>query len=174
MALVLQNDVGTSTGANAYIDFDYFSAYHEERGVTQVINGEYDEDTVDAWIIQATDFMDARWRLRGSKLNGAEQTTAMPRACLYDHEGHLVEGIPTNWKRACAELALKIGQNGVGLMPDPVRDESGRVVLEKTEVVGPITETTIYQGGPAPQLQSYPMVERLVRDYVYRGGGTYR
>jgi len=164
MAFAVQDNTGEVMDANAYIDVAFFKAYHTDRNVEAVVNGEYSDTQIQAGIIAATDYIDNRWRHKGTKLLSA-QTTEYPREELYDRGGNLVEGLALKLKQATAEYALRAIV--ARLAPDPVTDERGLRVASKTEKVGPLEESTAYvQGASILRFKSYPAADMLLRDFV--------
>lgn len=155
MALIVQNDDGTVASANALISRSFFLNYHAERGVDL---GDYEDDATDAAIVQATDYLDARWKFPGAAIG----TTAWPRTGAYV-AGETVLGIPSAVKRAVAEYGL-IRLLGTDLWADPRADETGRIIQSKTEKVGTIEETVAYAGGGGarPRLPSFPIADAIL------------
>jgi len=62
------------------------------------------------------------------------------------------------------------------LYADPTVDESGRIVQEKYEKVGPLEERTTYlKSNSVGQItKPYPAADRLLRPYLNPAGGTSR
>lgn len=164
MALIVQNDDGLVAGANSYIDVDYFNEYHSARGVAV---DDFEIEQIEPAIIKATDYIDSNFVYKGSSLNGRDQTTQWPRSGATDAQGYYVEGIPREVKAAAAEYAIRAISSD--LLPDPVYDQSGRTVSEKTTVVGPITTTVKYAVSDSinqPQAPSYPAVDSLIDGFT--------
>jgi hypothetical protein len=158
MALVLQNSTGTAVGANAYVTYAEFTAWHDERGTDY---SSYDQTGVEQAIIRATDFLDQRYTWLGKQLT-EDQTTAWPRSAVYSPGGALLSGLPTALKRAAFELAFRALSGP--LWQDAPTDESGRTIARKKEKVGPLEEETEYaNGGGAASAPSFPAVERLLK-----------
>lgn len=166
MAFTVQSDDGDVADANAYIEVAYFTAYHTERAVDAVTNGEYSDEQIKAAIVRATDYIDNRWRFKGISVE--DSTTEFPREDLYNFNGNLVEGLPTKLKRACAEYALRaLSSTGVSpIAPDPETDDRGQSVLSKTEKVGPLEESTTYTSGTVAKFKPYPEADQLLREYI--------
>jgi hypothetical protein len=55
----VQNDAGTAANANAYITLAFFKQYMDDRGRVYPVDA-----AVQLGIVKATDYIDARWRLR--------------------------------------------------------------------------------------------------------------
>lgn len=161
MAFTVQQDTPVA-GANSYTDATYFRAYFADRGRTFT---ETDE-VIQTWLVQATDYMNTRWRYKGYRVEDT-QTTEFPRYALYDDRGDAVTGIPSAVKDACCEYAARV--RTAPLQSDPTADASGRVVVKESSGVGPISESKEYLPGQSAQ-PSYPAADRLLlmRGYVRR------
>lgn len=161
MSFVVQTDDGDVEGANAYITLAEFAAYHGDRGNEIATFAATDREQA---IVKATDYLDARFRFRGYKLNGNEQSTAWPRYDAYDNDKESVYGIPQAVKDATAEYALR-ALSLTSLNPDPVRDDSGRRVQSfSTNVAGAITESATYADAGKVELPEYPAADlKLLR-----------
>lgn len=145
MAFTVQNDQGGVTGANAYIDAAFFKAYHTDRNVTSVIDGDFEDGAIQGAIVLATDFLDHRYSYVGERKQ-AEQETEWPRFDARDRDDWLRVGIPAVIKEACAELALAELQSASSLFPGVTFDPSGQGVKRKTEKLDVLEETTEYFG----------------------------
>lgn len=167
MAFTLQNDQGGVVGANAYIDVDFFTEYHNDRG--QKFSCESNREIEQA-IIRATDYLDKRFRFTGERLN-IRQTTEWPRLDAHDIDDNTIIGIPPEVKEATAEYArIALGQDD--LFPTPTRDETGRVVQSRSEGVGPLNEMVTFTAGAAFEMPRYPTADRkmVVRGLTERRG----
>jgi hypothetical protein len=160
MALVLEDGTGL-VNANSYTSLSAANDYLTLRGRPVV---------EEVHLIQATDYIDTRWgdQFVGEPLKDT-QALAFPRT--------QVTGIPKQLKIAAAEYASFVQSGGVllGVV------ESGNIpVSEKSEKVGPITETTKYaveaqQSSGLVASTVYPVIpaadphiERLLRGFVSR------
>lgn len=186
MAFTLQSDDGDVDDANAYISVAFFKDYHDERGNDY---GSASDAVIQVWIVNATDYIDNRWRavFKGTILTEA-QSTEWPRDNVVDDRGDDVEGLPRPLKRACAEYALR--QKDGDLLQDGVRGVvDGEVVANgtitsKTETVGPVTESTTYAehtsnaGGTstadAALLPEIPAADLLMERLITRAGNVVR
>lgn len=167
MAFTPQDDTGTVADANAYIDEDEFSAYHTDRGTD--VSG-YDEEVIQAAIVKATTYLDARFRFVGQRLNAREQSTEWPRSAAKDRDGRLVLGIPREIKNATAEYALRAITDE--LCPDPVRSDTGIPLQALRQTTGPFSESATYVPGGQFELPHYPMADlQLLRSGLVRTGG---
>lgn len=170
--LRIQNDQGAILDANAYIDVDYFRAYHEENGnaVTELT-----DDDVMIGIIRGKNYIDSG---AGNVYKGEEQSrdgsSAFPRYNLTNRSGDLVTGISLPLKKANAEYAL-IGAYGP-IAPTPERDISGARVVQMSERVGPISESKTFASGGAYSRPEYPVADAILRaaGYVMMGGQIIR
>ena len=146
MALVVQDDLGSKTDANSYIDVAFFDTYFTDRGNTDAVA----IATKEPLLIQATDYIEtiyySAWA--GYKLTDT-QNTQFPRTI----DGVSV-GIPDRLKKACCELALK-ANSGVLLV-----DVEQRVIKEKVAVI----ETTYSDYDD--QLTQYTTVYNLIKEYL--------
>lgn len=169
MAITVEDGTGKDD-ANALVDVAFFSSYHTERGrAIPAASGDIEQA-----IILATDYFEQRWRdrLKGRREFEA-QALSFPRVGLRDRDGYKVEGVPIRLKQAISEYALRAVDTT--LLPDPTVADSGRPIVETSEKVGPIEETTRYQEGGAQQtLRPYPAADRMLSDYVFPGGRTFR
>lgn len=124
-------------------------------------------------LVSTTTVTGATWSsatLLGGNDVGRPQPLSFPRLGLYDRDGNLILGIPTELKFACAEYAVR-AVAGV-LQPDPVAlDDSGLVVVSKREKVGPIEDETQYHpSGQVRIVRSYPAADALLRGFIFQGG----
>lgn len=170
MALSVQTDAGDVANANAYITLAFFKSYHDDRGGNY---SAYTDTQIERAIVKATDYLDARWRYRGEKKTSL-QTTQWPRWDVEDADGTYIDYIHRAVKTACAEYALA-SLSGV-LMPTPTYDATGRVVSAKTEKVGPIMESVVYERGVGFQLPRYPLADNMLKaaNLVFTSGSFQR
>lgn len=170
MAFTLQDDTGTVTGANAYVSVAEFKAYHDDRGNDYASIVSVDPDDIEDAIVKATDYIDGRFRFVGEKRAGRDQVTEWPRTGAYDRDRYYVNDIPIEVKEAVMEYAFRALSADIN--PDPVRDDTGRVVQSKSEKVGPISESITYVNGGSYQFPKYPAADnRLLRTGLVITGG---
>lgn len=108
--------------------------------------------------------------LNGGSTDGVSQSLSFPRTgCFIDYVE--VKGIPVQAKLAMYEFAVRAA--GAELMPDPAGDGSGRIIVGKTEKVGPIEDTVKYSGFAMLELAmgSYPGAESILRPLLGSGNG---
>lgn len=149
MAFTVQNDQGNVVGANAYISEAFFVAYHADRGNTYTATS----TEIEQAIIKATDYLDQRFTFIGEKPDQS-QTTEWPRLDAEDRNDNLRTGVPQEIKEATAEYALiALTQE---LNPAPTRDDTGALVSQRTDTVGPITESRTYANAASFSQPDYP------------------
>lgn len=159
MALTVQTDDGTASGANAYPSVAEFKAYHDARG-----NAYTDDDVLIAeGIIRATDYVDQRFRFRSTKLLQA-QTTAFPRVLFTDDDGFDVTGIPVALKNATNEYALRAMT--APLFQDAPAPDGGRIIDAITQKVDVIEQAITYApstGGGNAVMPAYPPADLMLQ-----------
>lgn len=160
MAFSVQNDSGTDTDANAYVDDTYLDAYVADRGLT--LTGSPDATAKQQAIVLATDYLDQRFNYVGERSMGASQTTAWPRINAYDIDGNSVDGIPLEVKKAICEYAIIYLAQASDLNPTPERDATGRAVISKSDVVGPIEEHRRYGKNGGFEFPRYPKADQFL------------
>ena len=154
-SFTVEDGTGLST-ANAYLSVADFKDHHTGRGNTSATDGTYGDTEIEAGIVRATDYVDKRFgrRFRGDK-SYQTQELEWPRLDAYTDEDHELTGVPRQLEKAIAEYALITLQLARPLDPIPVPEfgildpstgevtsEGGGKVIEKTEKVGPIEDTT--------------------------------
>lgn len=164
MPLTLQDDLGQTSTADAYISVDEFYAHHSARGNFP----DAGKPDIERAIVAATDYLDLRYKYLGSKLNGRDQATQWPRSNARDRDGSSVQGIPAEVKMATAEYALSAISGP--LIPDLAEDKSGRQIASKETKFGPITNKVSYVGRGQSQFKSYPKADRMLVNLLNPGG----
>lgn len=153
MALVVEDGTGLPN-AESYVSVADCKAYLDLRGKTAW--GLLAETAQEASLRNATDYLDAKYgpRISGYRLT-AEQALMFPR------EGIQIDGVwldpaplPKELIRACCEAAAVAS---TGDLFEPL--DRGGQVIEKLEIVGPITERTRWAGS-APVGTTYPAIDR--------------
>jgi hypothetical protein len=96
VALVLEDGTGL-TNSNTYCSVSEFQAYWTDRGFDYTT---YTHGQMERALIRATDHIELHYRsaFKGYRLV-EDQALSFPRGCLYV-DYYLVEGIPTNLKKA--------------------------------------------------------------------------
>lgn len=156
MALIVQQEPPVD-GANSYAAVAAFKEYHSVRGVDLT---PYGDPEIEFALIKATQYLDVRFEYVGYQY-AKGQTTEWPRSSAYDKRGDRLDGIPTRVVWATCEYALRA--LATDLLADPDRDSTGRAVKSKSEQVGPIAETVVYQDHGGFQLPAYPLADMLLK-----------
>lgn len=160
--LIVQDDAGTKVDANTYIDIAFSDVYHDDRGNNTAWTLQ-DQEVKEIALINAWQYLDNRFEFAGIEKNNSQNTRWPRRGC--DNRGRFLDVIPVLLKNAQAEYALRAVT--AELTPDPVTDETGGKVIEKSESVGIISETVKYSSGvPIKNFKPYPAADMLLRDYI--------
>lgn len=167
MAFKQQDNDGTIDGANAYTDPATVRAYWLDRGVD--LSAKTDQE-LEAAIIKATEYLDARYRWVGWQLRRL-QGTQWPRGGVTS----FLRGLPPALITATCMMANR-ALSGKPLMPDPSFDASGQKVTELTKKVGPIEVSTKYAESSGSSLASstpqYPEVTLTLQAAGMIGSGN--
>ena len=157
MAFQVEDGTGLAD-ANSYASVEFADQYFSDRKVTDWIGTPEDKQ---AWLIQATDYIEGRFGARfvGAQQFPYQQALAFPRVDLPGTS----KTMPANLLRATAEYALraKLGP----LAPDPKLDASGYALVATRKKVGPIETEFAAVGGTsgAPRLfKPYPAADMLL------------
>jgi hypothetical protein len=150
--LIVEDGTGTNPAADAYISLDFANSYHQKFG-----NAAWSSDdtvALDAAIRKSTQYIDAQFRFRGSKLT-TTQALQWPR----DAQTMACWGLTwpvARLQQACAELAVR------ALVDSLYTDQPDAAV--KSESVGPISVTyaDAMNGGQV----RYAIVDDLLSDYT--------
>jgi hypothetical protein len=161
------------SNANSYVTVAEADQYLENTGrknsTTWGSKGTADKQ---AALTQAFFYMKARWQDRWMGIARYEnQSGDWPRYSAYKRSGFLYEAneIPTEVKQAQIEYALVAVDTS--LFPNPAYDDTNRPVLEKTEKVDVLMESTRYADGSKPQTwRKYPLADNLISFLL--GGGS--
>lgn len=156
MAFIVQNDTGTAVDANSYQTVAGFRAYAADHGFDATT---YLDPAVQVALVNATTYVDRRFRYLGRKLNGRDQTTQWPRINAYDRDREYIDGVPREVKDATSEYAQRALTGS--LSPDTTFDVGG-VVISKSEKVGPIEESVTYAQGGAAIFPRYPLADAIL------------
>lgn len=175
--LIVQDDNGTVSGANGYIEVAWFKTYHNDRNnsfVNPSTSTNYTDDQIKAAIIHGSAYLDIRFNYVGWK-RYADQPTAWPRWDAVDINDRYIRGIPLAVQQATAEYALR-SLSGL-LVTDPTQNtlHSGRDVRSAKRKVGPIEEEVEYEN-ESFSMPRYPAADRILQSWglVVRGGTTVR
>jgi len=168
MALIVEDGTGKSDAESyrSVADTDTYFAKHRNPSTWLKADTEDKEDA----LRRASQYLDLHYghRLLGSRTNET-QALAWPRSSVWDRDGFAIDddAIPTKWKDATSEAALRAL---AGDLFEDV-DEPGTVKREKVKV-GPLSEDIEYSGGKSSAAE-YPIIDRLVADFVEDGGRVY-
>lgn len=149
--------------ANSLATLEFANAYFAERNVAAWTGTDPQKQ---GWLIQATDYIEARWsgKWLGEELT-EDQALSFPRTGIgWD------DVVPPNILKACSEYALRAIAGP--LAPDPTVNASGQSVTADKKKVGPIeTETRFAEGGSLTLLRPYPAADMLIKPFVVSSGG---
>lgn len=170
MALVLEDGTGKAD-ANSYGSVAEADSYHATyTGSTVWANAETADK--ERALIVATQYLDIVYGDRCRGLKGSQsQALEWPRVDAEDNDGYLYDSdeVPTRWKQACFELALRHVSGDELLAAETT---PGRVAEESFQI-GPLKEATKYEGA-RPYGYVYPKVEALVRELIARSDRVIR
>lgn len=148
--LVVQDDEGTETDANTYIDLTYFKSYHRKRGNDY---HNYDDFQIKTALVRAIDYLDSRFEFVSQEKN-TTQNTKWPRIGF--------DIIPRVIKEAQAEYAFRA--LSANLNPDPQNISNGRLIKSKTEQLTPISETVTYEDSSGVYMMpDYPAADEKIK-----------
>lgn len=186
MPFIVLNPDAPQANANAYISVAEFTTHHTDRGVTSVVDGDYETTAVQAAIVQATDYIDKRFgrKFRGYKRSGA-QRLEWPRIDAIDNDGYLLDPRPRQLVDAACEyalLALQLKRNlaPIPATPFPTIDpltgaadgQAGGPIKAKTEILGPLetsveyATTTMLPSQMAMPLPAYPQADLWLQELI--------
>lgn len=173
MAFVVEDGTGLDD-ANAYITVQEFKDYHDDRGNDYSTFGSAPptDQEIEKSIVSATDYIDNNF---GSSFMGCREFPENPQALYFPRTNIWVDGqqlpnIPTQLKNATAEYAFR-ALSGSSLENDPVYDDSGRTVIEKKEVIGPIEEEVKYSDDNSYVItRRYPGADKWLRSLTFGKG----
>ena len=169
--LTVEDGTGLAA-ANAYISLADADTYWSDRGGDTVWDAAADA-VKEAGIIKATDYIEVRFghRFLGMPLL-TTQALEFPRQYLYDRYGNLIEGVPPQLERACAEYAQRA--ISAALWNEPYVDTKGRRVVERNKV-GPIEEDIRYVfTEPITTIKPVPAADNLLRMFMLEADRVYR
>lgn len=170
MAFTVEDGTGLPN-ANSYASVETADAYFAD-----LQNATWAALSVDAKqsaLIQATMYIDTRWKdFRGCLLNN-EQALQFPRKNMYVAP----DGLPEKIVQACVEYAVRASV--APLAPDTQFDATGRLYIKKLTKVGPITTEYDYGGrndsiGNYVSWRPYAIPDALVRRFIRSQGQVIR
>jgi hypothetical protein len=158
--LVVEDGTGL-TNSNSYATRAAADAYHVPRDNTTWADADLNNKI--ASLIRATDYVDRRWRWKGTK-KLETQALQWPRVGVVDANGFdMADEVPPAVRQAVMEYALRIVDDLGDLLPDPTEDERGAFITLKREKVGPIEEETRYSEAiPLTPIQAYPSADTIL------------
>lgn len=156
MAFTVEDGTGLA-GANSFATVEAADAYFADRGNT-VWSAALLADKQIA-LVKATDYINGRFKFRGSKLNQLVQALEFPRVYLDNPV------MPPNLLKATFEYAVR-AVGGSPLAPDPTVDATGGAVKVSRQKVGPVETETEYHQSRVAVFKPYPAADMLLRDIV--------
>lgn len=157
MTFVVEDGTGLPD-SNSFVDVQFANDYFQLRGISEWTGS---EDQKQAWLVQATDYLSARFRYKGEQLNSGQ---ALP----FPRTGNGFPAMPVNLLKATCEYAIR--SKNAPLAPDIVVDDTGRAIAGKTEKVGPIEDSVTYAtSGPGASIamfRPYPAADMLLRGLI--------
>ncbi len=143
--------------ANSFVDVAFADSYFLVRNPQWANLCRSKKET---FLVLATDYINLRYCYKYDKLK-EDQSLQFPRTQI---------GFPFGVKTACCEYAML--QAISPLLVNNTLDESGYAITEKTETVGPITETVKYDTainkGKAKIFRDYPTADTHLKLYIQR------
>lgn len=151
MTVIVEDGTGLPS-AEVYVALADFKAWAAKRlyDITP-----YSDPTIEAKMLDATLWIDTKYRYGGSKLK-ATQALEFPRQGLVDWSGNAVTGVPNNVKAASNDLTWKS-------FTTPLYTDAARDGAIQQEVVGPLSVT--YFDGASSQT-TFTAAEQLLKPYV--------
>lgn len=155
---IVEDGTGVA-GANSYATVAYADQYFLDRAVVAWTGVDAVKQSA---LVRATDYVTTRFTFRCDLVPELGGPAADP-----------VISVPDKLKRAVSEYALRA--LSAELAPDPTTSETGQKVIQKTETVGPLTESTTYAaGGTVFTFKPYPSADILLKGLTRASGGTIR
>jgi len=160
MSLIVESGTGSAT-AESYISIADADTYFANRGNTDWDALDNTDDKEPA-LRKATDYMIQRYRNRWQGVRYTEtQALCWPRAGVVRDSWQVdTDEIPTEVKRACAELALK--STSETLSPDLEQ----AVLSEKVDVI------SVEYDKHSPQEKRFKAIEAMLLPFLKSGGGA--
>jgi hypothetical protein len=155
--LVLETGEGEED-SNTYVTVSGADVYH--AGLGHDAWAEYDEDERAQALLDAAQYMSARWSWVGQRVTSG-QAMDWPRLGAYDADRFLWEdAVPPAVVKAQCEYAL-LAVSGTTLYPTPGPGEQG-AITSRSETIGPHTESVSYARPLRLDLPRYPAVDRIL------------
>jgi hypothetical protein len=143
VAFLVETGAGLPT-ATSYLAVADFKTYHDDRGIDW---SAYDNAQIEAALVLATDYIDVRFFYKGTRSQRRDQSLEWPRRGATDPDYNLIDSdsLPTEVTDSASDLAfLELTE---GIFQTIEFDETGREVIETTDVVGPIRRTRKFKEG---------------------------
>jgi hypothetical protein len=138
--------------SNSYCSVEEFRLYWSDRGADLSV---YTDAQIEQGLVKATQYIDKSFRYIGVR---PTQTQALnwPRWYAYSEEGYVYSGVP---KDIISEACL-LSLSGTQLFTSV---EDG--IAQKTENVGPVQTTYVYQGQQTGRV-AYQSVQVYLKDLI--------
>jgi hypothetical protein len=177
MAFTVEDGTGLDD-ANSPASVAEADAYFTDRGNTTWLALSPERKRFN--LVKASDYMEQRFggRVIGNRVF-EEQALSWPRentgVTIYDYDEDTETGaIPSGWKKACFEYALRVESNP--LAPDPQISASGVTMVTTKQKAGPVeqefaTASGTSQAASVQVLRPYPGADMWLRDLLVASGG---
>ena len=140
MAIIIQDEEGTVTDANSYVDVSYADDYFSLRGSTSW--NDLTTSQKEVCLIKSFDYLESNYSYKGNRLTKV-QNTSFPRKSICV-DGVLVVGIPQLLKKAQCELSVLASYQDLDNNFN-YDDYKGYLASESIELVGAIKESQTYE-----------------------------
>ena len=147
MNTTMNTNMNMNTIMNMYIDAVAANAWCVARGITSF--AEIDAGDQDKLLLRASEWIDARFRFRGTKQD-TNQGRAWPRRHVVDEAGETITGIPQAVIQVTIELAILLAEDeeaaeqALGISPAIVQQKAGGVEVRFADRQGE-THTRLYR-----------------------------
>lgn len=131
--LIVEDGSGLAE-ANCYVDLEFADKFHQQRNNTKWL--EQDENVRKGYLVQATEYIDARFKWLGRQMYG-DQALKFPRVGIVI-DGFEVPPIPVQLKKAVCESALVALSKNSDLWNtkvDIVASEHGAIKRQKVDAL---------------------------------------
>lgn len=159
MAIAFEKETGTgSSTATSYADVADFRQYWDNRGVdySTIV-----DDTVKAWLNNATEYLDNTYNFEGEPSND-DQALAWPRTGVTNryNEDIAYDVIPIEVINSTCYMAAQVSQGSLFVIDEGIKSES----------YGPVSKT--YSGVAGSK--SYSYVDGQLKWYIIQGNNLIR
>jgi hypothetical protein len=166
MALIVQNDSGTITNANSYIDVAYADSYFTARN--NVTWSAASTANKEAALVKAWQYIDTAFTFVG-QIATDTQNTEFPRLYIYNSAGKELTGIDVKVKNAQCEYAVIALSQDLTINQTPSAQAPIKKEMNKADVVETEVEYDTSKGQPI--VYSYPLGDFWLKDFL--GGNTF-